>query len=95
LMKSLTPCVRTTRTCAIPYETAEISNIQSGMADRSSHYHLPRRKENLASPGSLSSRKRGGVELSHALTGRSTLSSEVMGHKKTGGNKSSTTERFW
>jgi hypothetical protein len=64
------------------------------MADHSSHYHLPRHVESLASPGSLSSRKRGGVELSRALIGRSTLSSEVMGHKKIGDNKSSTTDRF-
>jgi hypothetical protein len=69
--------------------------IPSGMADYSSHYRLPCHEESLASPGSLSSRKRGGVELSRALTGRSTLSLEVMGHKKTGGNKSSTTDRFW
>jgi hypothetical protein len=59
------------------------------MADRSSHYHLPRREESLASPGSLISRRRGEEELSRALTRRSTSSSEVMGHKKIGGNKSS------
>jgi hypothetical protein len=52
------------------------------MANRSSHYHLPRHEESLASPGSLNSRKRGGVKLSRALIGRSTLYSEVMGHKK-------------
>jgi hypothetical protein len=65
------------------------------MTDHSNHYHLPRHEESLASLGSLSSNKRGGVELSLALTGRSTLSLEVMGHKKTGGNKSSTIDRFW
>jgi hypothetical protein len=65
------------------------------MADHSSHYHLPRHEERLASPGNLSSRKMGGVELSRALTGRSTLSLDVMGHKKIGGNKISTTDRFW
>jgi hypothetical protein len=59
------------------------------MADRSSHYHLPRHEESLASLGSLSSRKRGGAELSRALIGRSMSYSETMGHKKTGGNKSS------
>jgi hypothetical protein len=32
------------------------------MADHSSNYHLPRHEESLASPGSLSSKKRGGVE---------------------------------
>jgi hypothetical protein len=65
------------------------------MADRSSHYHLPRHEESLASPGSLNSRKRGEEELSRTLTGRSPLSLEVKGHKKTRGNKSSTTDRFW
>ena len=73
-MKFSTPSVRTTRTCATPYRTVETSNIPLGMADRFSHYHLPRHEESLASPGSLSSRKRGGVELSHVLTGRSTSS---------------------
>jgi ribonuclease HI len=52
------------------------------MADHSSHYHLPCHEESLASPGSLSSRKRGGVELSRALTGRSTLSSRSWGTGK-------------
>jgi hypothetical protein len=65
------------------------------MANHSSHYHLHRHEESLASLGNLSSRKMGGVELSRALTGRSTLSSDVMGHKKIGGNKISTTDRFW
>jgi hypothetical protein len=82
-MKFSTPSVRTTRTCATPYGTVETSNIPLGMADRFSHYHLPRHEESLASPGSLSSSKRGGVEPSCALTWRSTLSSEAMGHKKT------------
>jgi hypothetical protein len=63
------------------------------MVDHSSHYHLPRHEESLASPGSLSNIKMGGVELFRALIGRSTLSSESMEHKKTGGNKSSTTDR--
>jgi hypothetical protein len=57
------------------------------MADRSSHYHLPHHEKSLASVGNLSNRKRGGVELSHMLTGRSTLYLEATGHKKTGGNK--------
>jgi hypothetical protein len=35
------------------------------MADRSSHYHLPRPKENLASLGSLSSRKGEGGAFLH------------------------------
>jgi hypothetical protein len=57
------------------------------MADHSNHYHLSRREESLASLGNLSSRKRGEVELSCALIGRSTLSLEAMGHKKIGGNE--------
>jgi hypothetical protein len=65
------------------------------MADRSSHYHLPRHKESLASLGLLSNTKRGGVELSRVLTGRSTSYLEAMGHKKTGGSKSSTIDRSW
>jgi hypothetical protein len=91
--KYSTPSVRTTRTCATPYRTTDTSNIPSGMADRSSHYHLPYHEESLASLGSLG--KRGGVELSHALTGRSTSYLEAMGHKKIGGNKSSTIDRSW
>jgi hypothetical protein len=62
------------------------------MADHSNHYHLSRREESL---GNLSSRKRGEVELSRALIGRSTLSLEAMGHKKIGGNESSTIGRSW
>jgi hypothetical protein len=58
-MKSSTPSVCTTRTCATPYRTAETSNILLGVANHSSHYHLPYREESLASPGNLSSRKRG------------------------------------
>jgi hypothetical protein len=58
------------------------------MVDRSSHYHLPCHKESLASLGSLSSGKRGEVELSRALIGRSTSYSKVTEHKKAEGNKS-------
>jgi hypothetical protein len=94
-MKSSTPSVCITRTCATPYRTAETSNTPSAMVDHSSHYHLPRHEESLASLGSLSNRKRGGVDLSHALTRRSTSYLEAMGHKKTGGNKSSTIDRSW
>jgi hypothetical protein len=91
-MRFSTPSVCITRTCATPYGTTETSNTLSGMADRSSHYHLPHHEESLAS---LGSRKRGGVELSRALTGRSTSYSKAMGHKKIGGNKSSTIGRSW
>jgi hypothetical protein len=62
--RSSTPNVCIIRTCGTPCETAEISNTLSGMANRSSHYHLPRPKESLTSLGSLNSRKGGGVELS-------------------------------
>jgi hypothetical protein len=51
------PSARITRICATPYGTAEISSIPSGMADRSSLYHLPHHEEGLASPGGLSNRK--------------------------------------
>ena len=61
------------------------------MADHSSLYHLPHHKEGLASLGSLSSRKGEGVEHSRALTGKSTLSSEDTGRRRTEGSKSSTT----
>jgi hypothetical protein len=81
-MRSSTPSVRITWTCTTPCGTAETSNTSSSMADCSSHYHLPHREESLTSLGSLSSRKRGGVELSHALTGRSTSYSEAMGTRK-------------
>jgi hypothetical protein len=53
------------------------------MADPSSLYRLPHREESLASLGSLSSRKEEGVELFHALTGRSMSSSEGTEHKRT------------
>jgi hypothetical protein len=94
-MKSSTPSARTTRTCATPYGTAGTSSTLSGMADHSSLYCLPHREENLASTGSLSSRKGEGVERFCALIGRSTSSSGDMEHKRTGGSKSSTTGRSW
>jgi hypothetical protein len=52
------------------------------MADHSSLYHLPHRKESLASPGGLSSRKGEGVERFRASIGRSTSSSEVTEHRR-------------
>jgi hypothetical protein len=94
-MKYSTPSARTTWTCATPYGTTGASSTPSGMADHSSLYRLPHREESLASPGSLSSRKGEGVELFHALTGRSTTSSEGTKHKKIGGSKSSTIGRSW
>jgi hypothetical protein len=56
-MKSSTPSVCTTRTCATPCRTAETSSTPSCTTDHSSRYRLPRHEESLASPGSLSSRK--------------------------------------
>jgi hypothetical protein len=94
-MKSSMPSACTTRTCATPYGTTGTSSIPSGMVDHSSLYRLPHREESLASPGSLGNRKGEGVELSHALTGRSTSSSEGTEHKRIGGSKSSTTGRSW
>jgi hypothetical protein len=94
-MKSSTPSARTIRTCAKPYGTAGTSSTPSGMADRSSLYHLPHREEGLASAGSLSSKKGEGTELSHVLTGRSTSSSKDTGHKRTRGSKNSMTSRSW
>jgi hypothetical protein len=82
-MKSLTPSACITRTCATPYGTTGTSSTPSGMADRSSLYRLPHCEESLASPGRLSSRKGEEVELFHALTGRSTSSSEGTKHKRT------------
>jgi hypothetical protein len=58
--RSSTPSARIIRTCTTPCGTTEISNTPSGMADHSSHYHLPRPEESLAILGSLSSRKVGG-----------------------------------
>jgi hypothetical protein len=56
-MTSLMPSARITRICATPCGTAETSIIPSGMADRSSLYHLPHHEEGLASPDGLSNRK--------------------------------------
>jgi hypothetical protein len=67
------------------------SSIPSGMADRSSLYHLAHHEEGLASPGSLNNRKGEGVEHSRASTERSMSSSEDTGRRRTEGSKSSTT----
>jgi hypothetical protein len=56
-MKSSTPSVHTTRTCATPCGTVETSSTSSGTTDHSSRYRLPRHQESLASPGSLNNRK--------------------------------------
>jgi hypothetical protein len=92
---SLMPSARITRICATPCGTTETSSIPSGMADHSNLYHLPHREEGPASLGGLSNRKGEEMEHSHASTGRSTSSSEDMGHRRTKGNRSSTTDRYW
>jgi hypothetical protein len=94
-MTSSTPNARTTRTCATPCGTTGTSSTPSGMADHSSLYHLPHHEEGLTSLGILSNQKGEGVEHSHALTGRSTSSSEDTGRRRTEGSKSSTTGRSW
>jgi hypothetical protein len=59
-MTSSMPSAHLTRICATPYGTAESSSIPSGMADRSSLYHLPHHEEGLASPAaSATGRGRG------------------------------------
>jgi hypothetical protein len=94
-MTSLMPSVRITKTCATLCRTAETSSILLGMAGRSSLYHLPLHEESLASPGSLSNGKGGGVEHSRASTERSTSSLEDTGRRRTEDSKSSMTDRYW
>jgi hypothetical protein len=94
-MKSLTPSARTIRTCATPYGTTGISSTLSDTSDHSSLYHLPHHEEGLASPYSLSSKKGEGAEHSCASTGRSTSFLDDTEHRRTGGSKSSTTDRSW
>jgi hypothetical protein len=94
LTTSSMPSVRITRICATPCETVETSSIPSGMADRSNLYHLPHRR-GVASLGDLNNRNGEEMEHSRASTGRSTLSSEDTGRRRTKGNRSSTTGRYW
>jgi hypothetical protein len=94
-MTSSMPSARITRICTTPCGTVETSSIPSGMADRSSFYHLPHHEEGLTSPGGLSNRKGEGLEHSRALMGRSMSSSEDTGRRRTKGNRSSTTDRYW
>jgi hypothetical protein len=83
---SLMPSACITRTCATPYRTAGTSSTPLDTADHSTLYHLPHHEEGLASPGSLNNQKGEGVEHSHALTGRSTSSSEDTGHRRIEGS---------
>jgi hypothetical protein len=89
------PSARTTRTCATPSGTAETSSIPWGTTDPSNLYLLPRHEEDLENLDNPSSRRRGEVELSRALTKKSTSSSVDMGRKKARDNKSSTIVRYW
>jgi hypothetical protein len=88
------PNVRTTRTCAIPFGTAETSSTPSGTVDPSNLYHLPHHEEEPENHDNLSSRK-GEVEHSPVSTEKSTSSSVDMGLKRARGNRSSTTVRYW
>jgi hypothetical protein len=92
---SSTPIARTTRTCATPSGTVETSSIPWGMADPSNLYLLPCHEEDPKKLDNPSSRRRGEVELSRALTERSTSSSVDTGRKKARDNKSSTIVRYW
>jgi hypothetical protein len=92
---SLTPSVRTTRTCATPSGTARISSISSGTVDPSNLYLLPHREEGQENRDSPNSRRREEVEPSRALTEKSTSFSADMGRRKARDNKSSTIIRYW
>ena len=94
-MKSSTPSVHTTRTCATPSETAETSSTPSGMADPSNLYHLPHHEEDPENLDNLNSRKGEEAEHSHASMEKSTSSSADMGRKRARGSRSLTTFRYW
>jgi hypothetical protein len=89
------PSARTTRTCATPSGTAETSSILWGTTDPSNLYLLPHREEDQENCDNPSSRRRGEVEPSRALTEKSTSSSADTGRKKARDNKSSTIVRYW
>jgi hypothetical protein len=55
--------VRTIKTCATPFGTAETSSTPSGTTDPSNLYHLPRHEEDPENLDNLSSRK--GEEAEH------------------------------
>jgi hypothetical protein len=92
---SSTPSARTTKICATPSRTAEISSTPSGMADPSNLYHLPRHEEDPENLDNLNSRKVEEAERSRASMEKSTPFSADTGHKRTKGNRSSTTDRYW
>jgi hypothetical protein len=92
---SSTPSARTTKICATPCGTIEISSTPSGMADPSNLYHLPHHEEDLENLDNLSSRTGEEAERSRASMEKSTSFSVDTGHKRTKGNRSSTTDRYW
>jgi hypothetical protein len=94
-MTSSTPSAHTTRTCATPFGTAETSSIPWGTVDPSNLYRLPRHEEDLENLENPDIRRGEEVEPSRASTEKSMSSSVDMGRKKSKGNKSSTTVRYW
>jgi hypothetical protein len=91
---SSTLSARTTRTCATPFETAEISSTPLGTVDLSSLYLLLRRGEDQ-NHDNPSNGRREDMEPSHASTERSTSSSADMDRRRTRDNKSSTIAKYW
>jgi hypothetical protein len=92
---SSTPSARTTRTCATPFGTVEISSTSSGTADLSNLYLLLRRGEDQENRENPSNRRKEEVEPSHVSTERSTSSSADTDHRRTRDNKSSTIAKYW
>jgi hypothetical protein len=92
---SLTPSVRTTRTCATPSGTAAISSIPSGTVDPSNLYLLPHHEEGQENRDSPSSRRREEEEPSRVLTQKSMSFSVDTGRRKVRDNKSSTIVKYW
>jgi hypothetical protein len=78
-----------------PYHKNMRHTLQNCRADPSNLYLLPRHEEDPENLDNPSSRRRGEVELSCALTERSMSSSVDTGCKKARDNKSSTIVRYW
>jgi hypothetical protein len=94
-MTSSMPNAHTTRICATPSETVEISSTPLGMANPSNLYHLPHHEEGLENLDNLNNRKGEEVERSRTSMERSTSSSGDMGRKKARGSRNSTIDRYW
>jgi hypothetical protein len=92
---SSTPSARTTRICAIAFETVETSSTPSGTADPSNLYLLLRRGEDQENRDNPSNRRREEAEPSRASTKRSTSSSADTDRKRTEDSKSSTIAKYW